>query len=216
MSRLSAFVPNAFKSIGTLNKGWGVCGFTSVCYAIYATRPGYRAKIVNATQHYTLLASIKTFLVEMQARGEYTLLNEIETFNRTFPGRQKFTIQEYIQTINEAAAADQRGADIERDSKFGLGMPPKGVAKYLEHVWRYKTQIFGEDTYCPDPGGDAIVGVKSLGSTDLTLYNGLCHWMYRYQGKIYSWGDKFSSIKSAGKKVNRNYELCCVIRIQTS
>jgi hypothetical protein len=31
------------------------------------------------------------------------------------------------------------------------------------------------------------------------MYKGLCHWMYRSNRKIYSWGSVFNSVSAANK-----------------
>jgi hypothetical protein len=204
MSRFSSFEAETFTSLGTTNIGWGVCGFTSVCYAVYATHPGYRGKIINAREHYTMLASIKTFLSTLKARGEFQLLREIEEFNKTF-GVKNFSIQNYINRINNA----EENVDFFRDKRFGIAMPPDAVAKYLE-TWGYEAKVLGVNAYSQDPGGNAIIGVKKVPrpwNSKLTMYNRLCHWMYRYNGKIYSWGEDFNTVKDA----DPSFEVCWVI-----
>src|SRR5262245_43413780 len=196
-----------FAYLGKGNSGWGVCGFTSVVYALYTKRPGDRAMLINATRHYTVLASIKNFLSELRAGGEVELLREIEEFNKTFHG-EDFTIESYVNLINESDIT----ADFSKDNRYGLAMTPKGVARYLEY-WGFEAKIRKVKTFSPDLGGNAIIGVKKPLSMNpnLTRYDRLCHWMYRHNGKIYSWGREFASVKAA----NRDYSVNWVIEIRT-
>jgi hypothetical protein len=201
-----------FRSLGTVNRAWGVCGFTSACYALYATRQRYRRRLINRTDYFSMLATIKAFLRELQASGETQLLREIEEFNGDFPESEGFTIQGYLDRIDVAASLTGEGAtvDIKDDAQFGLAMPPEGVAKYLQ-TWGFETTVINVPTDSVDPGGDAIIGVNRQDETrPLTRYDRLCHWMYRYDGKIYSWGEKFNSVKAA----RSTYEVCWVIQMR--
>jgi hypothetical protein len=85
-------------------------------------------------------------------------------------------------------------------------MPPHSVCDYLKRMWDYNSKV----TKVPpgrDPGGDAIIGmcVKSgtrdpSGKKVKTGYNRLVHYMYRRNGKIWSWGeDSYSSIEKAAE-----------------
>src|SRR5262249_53201490 len=175
-----------FTDLGRVNRGWGVCGFTSSVYAMYATRPGERALLINATRHFKVLATIKSFLTLLRAGGETELLREIELFNRYF-GDPHFTLEEYVQHhINEAEITE----GFARSDKYRLAMTPNGVARFLEtQGFRAKVRRM-KDSILPDLGGDAIIGVKEVKGVDPNkpMYDGLCHWMYRHGGKIYSWG----------------------------
>jgi hypothetical protein len=183
--------------------------------------PAKRGKIINATDHFAILADIKNFLVEMQRKGERGLLSEIEKYNRTFHERKSFTVENYVRLINEtygdAVANHRTGMDYAKDARFGLGMPPNAVAKYLEVVWGLDTTVFFPTDRFPDPGGDAIIGVRKPADDRLKLYRGLCHWMYRFDGKIYSWGQQFNTVFEAGMLGRGGvvYEVVCLIYMRS-
>ena len=80
-----------------------------------------------------------------------------------------------------------------------IGMPPRAVVDYLERMWGRKATLSLFDT-----GGDGIVGVKR---DTRPMYNGLCHYMYRKNNKIHSWGQTFPSVTAA----NPAYSVICTI-----
>jgi hypothetical protein len=47
------------------------------------------------------------------------------------------------------------------------------------------------------------------------MYDGLCHYLYRHGGKIYSWGQEFNSVEAAGRHVNKNFKVNWVIEVHT-
>jgi hypothetical protein len=194
-SRFRGAERTTFTQLGVVNNDWGVCSFTSACYALYAKRPGQRGIIINATRRFTVLASIKIFLNELQASGENELLGEIVEFTRSFGGIfADFTIGDYINRVNDSEGM----ANIENDKSFGIGMPPNAVVRYLE-TWGLEAKVRRVKTFSPDLGGNAIIGVRKPPSVNpnLTLYDGLCHRMYRHNGKIYSWGREHNTVKAA-------------------
>jgi hypothetical protein len=203
------------KSMGVTNGGWGVCGFTSALYAMYSQNPGARPMLINAPRPFTVLASIKTYLAMLYADSNTALLTEIEDFTRSFgivdgTDFTKFTPRSYILYINESGstyinATDEMDNAIFKDGKFGIGMPPDGVADYLKRVWGY-----GSTVQMADCVGDAIVGVKDTTADNTSkLYGGLCHWVYRRGTQIFSWGDSFVDLKDA----NPTFQVCCTVKI---
>jgi hypothetical protein len=147
---------DTFTNLGRVNSGWGVCGITSVVYAMYAKRPAERATLINATQHYNVLAAIKNFLTLLQARGENELLGDIVNFTRSFGGNfAGFTIGDYINRVNESEGR----ANIENDRRFGIGMPPNAVVRYLE-TWGLEARARRVKNCFSDLGGNAIIGVR--------------------------------------------------------
>lgn len=206
------------QTMGKLNAGWGICGITSTFYAMYQTNPGKHSVLINAPRPYTVLAEIKTFLATLRAEGKTDMVRDIEAFTRTFgvvngTDFSKFTVAGYIQYVNNSlsqyvnnvtSAVDDA---IMRDNKFGIALPPEVVAHYARRVWGYTATAA-----MSDQGGDAIVGVKngSRWFNGSRLYNGLIHYVYRKNGKIYSWGkEPFDTLKGA----NANYELCCTVKL---
>jgi hypothetical protein len=221
MSRFNAYDPmnnfqfKKFQRLGRVNNRWGVCGFTSACYALYARRQGTRDKLINATMYFSMLSTIKTFLRELQASGEFQLLRAIEEFNLDFANAdfgEEFTIDRYLEKIDAAALARQGGdISIGNDNTFQLAMPPQAVVKYLQS-WGLEAKVINVGIFSRDPGGNAIIGVKTPRATNpnLTKYNRLCHWMYRHNGRIYSWGQEFNSVKAA----DPDFEVCWVIQMR--
>ncbi|MEM9100712.1 MAG: hypothetical protein AAGB12_00205 [Pseudomonadota bacterium] len=184
--------------MGVTNQGWGVCGFTSTFYALY-NRPDRPAQIINANQAFRVLAEIKTFLKMLQADGEIQKLNDIEAFTQSFGNRgegqnyAQWTIESYITKINGSVNKSEQ--EIVNDAMFGIAIPPHVLQDYLKRAW----DIDSTATWITGTGfaGEGIIGVKSTDEEDMTLYNGLCHYMYQSNNKIYSWGRQFSSIQEA-------------------
>jgi len=191
------------EQVGIANSYWGVCGFTSTFQSLYELNRGKKALINGAGIPTKVLAEIKTYLVTLKAEGKLRLLQEIETFTRAFPPTQRgtdfsnFRIDEYIKYINKAVGKSDKA--IMDDELHSIGMPPHALVDYLDRMWGIKATLSPFET-----GGDGIVGVKRDARP---MYGGLCHYMYRSNGKIYSWGQTFTSIKAA----NEDYTVICVI-----
>ena len=193
----------ALDQVGAANSYWGVCGFTSTFQSLYELNRGKKALINGAGIPTKVLAEIKTYLVTLKAEGDLKLLQEIETFTRAFPKTQKgtdfstFTIDGYIDLINKAVGKSDSA--IMKDELHSIGMPPHAVVDYLKRMWGVTATLTLYET-----GGDGIVGVKR---DSRPMYGGLCHYMYRSAGRIYSWGQNFASIK----KANEDYTVICVV-----
>ncbi len=190
--------------LGTVNQGWGVCGFTSTFYSMYAVNPGKRAMLLGAYIPTKVLAEIKTYLMMLKADANLALLGGIETFTRSFgPDFASFSIDTYIEHVN--GAVSRSDAEIVADRKYGIAMPPEAVGDYVRRIWDHKADV---QAATGDSGADGIVGVRKEGG-GATLHGGLVHWMYRHNGTVYSWGRSFPSIAHA----NKDYRLCWLIRI---
>ncbi|HEV3081377.1 MAG TPA: hypothetical protein VGY66_16475 [Gemmataceae bacterium] len=66
--------------------------------------------------------------------------------------------------------------------------------------------------------GDGVVGVTKgwFGSGErkslLPLpYYGLCHYLYRSNGAVYSWGIKFNTVAEAAQSQGTTYRVCYVV-----
>jgi len=83
------------------------------------------------------------------------------------------------------------------------------VADYLKRIWEYDSEV---QTIAGGAGGvaDGIIGVADGGG--MKFYDGLCHYMYRHGGKIYSWGREFTSVAEADAK----YQVVRLIKIKTA
>jgi hypothetical protein len=179
--------------VGITNQGWGVCGFTSTLYSMYELNPGKRGLIIKRSRiGGTVLAEIKTYLMMLKTENS-PLLQDIEEFTRTF-NRPDWTIDNYINNINEALTGNREEQDVLMDESFGIGMPPKAVVDYVTRVWGYRAELWRG----LDPGSDGIIGVRNV-TKNSVMYKGLCHWMYRSNRKIYSWGSVFNSVSAANK-----------------
>jgi hypothetical protein len=177
---------------------------------MYELNRGKRALVIGAGIATKVLAEVKTYLMLLKADGNISLLNEIETFTRSFGKVGKadfsnFTIDAYIALVNKAVSRTE--GDIKGDANYSIAMPPNAVVDYLRRVWDYEASL--EVVSGGDGGGvDGIIGVsKGL----MPLYGGLCHWMYRFNGRIYSWGSTFSSVHAA----DNAYRVCRIIKIKS-
>lgn len=212
---------SVMKTLGQLNRGWGICGFTSTFYAMYQANPATRGWLVNATQVYSVLYEICDYLKMLQAANS-PLVKDIETFTRSFGSPyDTFDVNDYISKVESSSEATRqvlafgdnsdrkdRHRELRDDELFGIAMPPQVVADYIERVWKWKAAI--TEFKASDLIGDAIVGVRNVTSTSLTMYHGLCHYLYRGGGKYYSWGSSFPSLAAA----NANYDICYAITIR--
>jgi hypothetical protein len=181
------------KDMGLTNAGWGVCGFTSTFYAMWQQNPTSRGALMNAPRPFTVLAEIKQYLKILQAAAEVAKLQSITDFTRSFgKPHNSFTVEKYIERINKAVAKTDQ--EVTGDELFGIAMPPQCVADYARRIWGFKAALAMGDT----GGSEAILGVKSSKYPKMTEYNGLCHYLYRANNHIYSWGhDPYASVTAA-------------------
>ena len=203
-----SYSESKMRSIGRRNEGWGICGFTSSLYAMYEMNPTARPNIINAPRPFSILAEIKTYLDMLYAENHTDLLDEIERLTRSFGVVNgfdfgTFTPRSYILYINNSVSkyinqnTEQTIKAITEDPKFSIALPPQAVADYLQRVWGFTSKVSKMD-----PGGDAIIGVRNKTvDNSRKPYDGLCHYLYRKGGAIYSWGSSFSSVAGA----NPNY-----------
>lgn len=212
---------SVMKSMGVLNAGWGICGFTSTFYAMYDKRPGTQGWLVNATQVFSVLYEITDYLKALQGTNS-PLLKAITEFTRSFgPPYDKFTVQGYIEMVDlssettrqvlsfgDDTLTKQFEGELKTDELFGIAMPPLAVADYIERQWKGKATI--TESKISSVGGDAIVGVRDKTDTKKTLYHGLCHYLYRSGGKFYSWGNEYAALADA----DPNFEICYTIDIK--
>lgn len=203
-------------SMGFANKKWGVCGFTSSLYALYPHSTAIeKGKLsVQARVKTRVLAEIKTYLNMLMANGEAQHITDINAFCQSFKGYEGFTVADYVRRISDITSLKQ-GTDI---GDFSIGMPPQTIEHYLRTVCGFRSAIYVRDPLggLPVTGStrnELIIGVNdSTGA--MTMYGGLCHYMYQLNGKIYSWGKKFSSVAEAGKVGgDENWQVCVEIEI---
>lgn len=179
-------------SLGVMNAGWGICGFTSTFYAMHHRSPGTRPWLINATQAYSVLYEIRDYLVSIQGTQ---LETDIRVFTRSFgPPHDTFTFDNYIRLIDTASATLKESEDIVDDERFGIGMPPHCVADYVTRAWKWKATV--QDLSTPATITDAIVGVTMDWNAGKP-YHGLCHYLYRGKHKYYSWGNEYVSLAKA-------------------
>jgi hypothetical protein len=197
------FTTTQHLSLGDTNKPWGVCGFTSTFYAMSRMNQFKYTKWIDWTHAYSVLYEIRDYLVALQAVTS-PLLQDITDFTRCFGGvHAKFTIDEYIKNIDNASATEKSAAEILKDEKFGMGLPPKVVADYITRQWKMTatiTEISGSLA-----SGDAIVGVANGSRT--TPYHGLVHYLYRGGNKFYSWGAEFDTLVQANASFSIVYAI---------
>lgn len=176
------------------NGDWGVCGFTSSFYAMHQRSPNNHPQLSGAGTATRVLAEIKTYLMMLRVEGEYALLGEIERFTCSFGGRfSTFNIGGYIARINRAV--NRTDDEIKDDELYGIAMPPRAVADYLQRIWGVNAQVNRINGGGGGVGG-GIIGVSS-NDPSMPLYDHLEHYMYRKNGIIYSWGQQFNSVQAA-------------------
>lgn len=211
----------AMLSMGNLNRGWGICGFTSTFYAMYKANPAARGALINASDVFSVLYEITDYLKLLQSAGS-PLVGEIERFTRSFgPPYDTFTVPGYIASVDKAsttmsrlisldsvAVANVEASAMSHNALFGIAMPPQAVADYIQRVWKWRATIieYGAES----SSDDAVVGVRDVKDTTLKLYHGLCHYLYRSNNVYYSWGNRYGSLTAA----NRNYKICYAITLR--
>jgi hypothetical protein len=203
-------------SLGITNAGWGICGFTSSLYAMYHINPAARRFLIAAPQPWSVLYEIEEYLERLIQTGANEVLSKIEDFTRSFGGKfATYTAQKYIQNIRESwdkytqDNSPQAAEKVMSDSSFGLALPPDCAADYLRRMWGYdaKWEFTGGSTK------DGLIGVKDVNDKKMVLYDGLRHYIYQKNQKLYSWGESFSDLADVNKKKGRNYSVCCMITI---
>lgn len=189
------------KKLTNLNKGWGICGFVTALAMLHKDNPGITAagggSFVNAANSRTrMLAEIKTFLVTLKAEGPAQMLIDIQEFTRSFGGQfLGFTPDDYIARVDKHVG----DGDVQRgDDQWGIGLPPDALVHYLKTITGLPSARLLNNA-APNPGR-YIVGVRNV-TKMRALYDGLCHYMYVCNGRVYSWGESFPSVTAA----NPNY-----------
>ncbi|HYZ31779.1 MAG TPA: hypothetical protein VE684_05790 [Crenalkalicoccus sp.] len=209
------------KSLGQLNEGWGICGFTSTFYAMYQANPGSRGWLVNATQVYSVLYEISDYLKALQA-AQSPMLQDITAFTRSFGDPyDTFTVEDYIQRIDTLSENTRQYLAFGNDALtrahetglkdyplFGIAMPPQAVADYIERMWKWRATV--AEFNAAGFSGDAIVGVRNVKNTTMKMYHGLCHYLFRGGSTYYSWGRTFASLTDA----NADYAICYAITVR--
>jgi hypothetical protein len=211
-------------NMGTLNAGWGICGFTSSLYALYTHNPLRQAKLSSGgNQPRRMLGELKTYLKVLESLGEYTLLNDIEVFTRSFGGvHSDFTVTKYVQRINDTADTHfsfsmfgfsiinttfEKGEADTKNPLFGIGLPPHVVVDYLKRVCGFANAHEADLAYTAN---EMILGVYDKKGT-MQMYGGLAHYLYYLNNRIYSWGQTFNDVADAMR--GKNWDVCCKIAL---
>jgi len=197
--------------MGQANAHWGVCGFTSSFYAMHELNQSKRPQLIGAGTASRVLAEIKTYLMILKAEGNTVVLDDIAKFTRSFGGDfGDFTIDKYITLVNSAVSRTDE--EIKDDANYGIAMPPDAVADYLRRIWEFDSKV---QTVSGGDGGskDGILGVTE---GKMPLYSGLCHYLYRLRGTIYSWGGTYTSVADAanGGAGGAKWRVCYFIDVQ--
>jgi hypothetical protein len=206
---------SSLEKVGEANKYWAVCGFTTTLQALYELNPGQKALIVGRGTPTAVLAQIKKYLLEIQVHRK-DLCNEIEEFTKGFANYNNFSIIAYLDHLRMSAG--MKDEDL-KAGKYGIALPPHAVVDYLRRMWGAKPKLSFFDT-----GKNGVVGVSEFRSTGYRAptsaswkpYNGLIHYVYRSNGKIYSYGKKYNSLGEAsvdGTGAPDNFVVQCVIEL---
>jgi len=177
--------------MGLMNAPWGICGFTSSLYALHNHSPATKHEALekggeSATR---MLAEIKTYLRMLQAAGKQGILDSIEAFTQSFGGFGIWTIATYIERINSVVTHGATTAD----PNFGIGMPPAAVVDYMKRVCDFpNAREIPVKTVVPEM--ILGMGTDALG---MSLYDGLGHYLYSLNNRIYSWGNQFADPHTA-------------------
>ena len=181
--------------MGNLNKGWGICGFTSSLYALYSnTAQQQQGTLSGSAQVSTrMLAEIKTYLRMLQADNETGLLDDIEGFTRSFKNFGHFDIGRYIETINNSVSLPN-GPDVKDVATYSIAMPPHAVVDYLKRGCGFNNARMLDGS---SSASEMILGVTSVKNPQANKYNNLAHYLYQNKQLIYSWGQQFASVTQA-------------------
>lgn len=200
------------ESMGHLNGKWGICGFTSALYALYAhsnvLKHGKLSEL--GIRDSLMLAEISSYFEELFARGSPKLIAEIGTFCRSFQGYEGFSVVDYMKQA-KAAAETARGP-VKTD--FSIGLPPQAVVDYLKRRCNLRNARVVHAPGGPqemalfvDPSKELIIGVVD---PNMTMYGGLCHWVYQdSNAKVHSWGNVYNDFTCDGEFS----EYCVIISV---
>jgi hypothetical protein len=194
-------------TMGVTNNEWGVCGFTSCFYALHRDRPGERGRLIGFGEYKNVLAEISKYLTDLKSRDQ-ALVGDINAFCQTFEGYATWTVDDYINRANDAIHRNLSEDELKEDSRYSIGMPPHAVVDYLKHVWKQPAEVVKIYSGL-DSGADGIVGVRNV-KDPMPLYDGLCHWVYRRNNVVMSWGRSFGWLTHADAK----YEPVRLIRLK--
>lgn len=170
--------------MGQENICQGICGFTSMMYALYDQCPPLQTRLSNALYSDAptrLSAEIKKFLRIMEANGNKDVLNSIEVFTKTFGKKySSWSVDSYITTINDSVNPDGSVEKID----YSIAMPKEALMAYITEMWNGSPSLISGVPACTR---GLIIG---LGDS-----SGLKHYEYKgLDGMIYSWGRRFNSV----------------------
>lgn len=192
-------------TFGAVNIDQGICGFTSVIYAVYANCPHLHGSLDNASGHERtrLMAEIKTFLVLLRAMGKQPMLDEIQALTRSFSGYGTWTIDSFIKQINDSAQPITTPAP---NVDFSIAMPPKPLMEYMRVCWDLNPV---QETALHEGGGNVILGL-TCEDAPVNAFGNLAHYVYKTpDGWIQSWGQEFEKIAD----LNGNFSIVSRIRV---
>ncbi|MEM6913183.1 MAG: hypothetical protein AAF511_04320 [Pseudomonadota bacterium] len=191
--------------MGNVNSDVGICGFASALMAIHdadgLANDLQGAAFQTATLPKRLCKEIQQFLQGLVGAGETNLIQSIEAFTRSFgDDYATFSVAQYLNFDFDSISMDNWRAVR---SRFDVALPPQVLLRYLQNRWGLPAARMigvGEDT------DKYIVGVREK-SKQREEYNGLVHWMYVSNGRVFSWGDQFDSITEADADFEEVYRI---------
>lgn len=200
---------HAANTISSMNQRHGICGFAASIYMASQLDPGRMPTVTAGNLAHRTLVEIAYFLQVLE-RQDRNLFSEIEKFTRTFGKKhKKFDIKKFMWECNKSVEVSQY--HIMHTLKYDIAMPPEAVAAYLRHAWGINTRVQRLEN-SNGGEGDGIFGLCSKGGIVSTLqrvvlgtnnYGNLQHWVYRYRGVVYSWGNAYGDLRS----VNPNWKV---------
>ena len=176
-----------YLEISDLNRGWGICGFTSAIGALHQNGllgDSIKQAISKDQLNTRILAEIKSYFVLLQSQKHQVLIDEIEAFTKTFKGYKDFSLQSYINGVNGIAI----NAPKRRDKQFSVAMPPSAVTDYLRQMGGMKlVQLIDNPN---TKFNNVILGFGDKTANNRARWKGLGHWVYMNNNILYNWGEK--------------------------
>lgn len=191
--------------MGNVNARVGICGFVSALMAIHdadgLANDMQGAVFQTATLPKRLCKEIQQFLQGLVGAGDRNLVHAIEDFTRSCGDQYaSFSVTEYLNFDFDNISMENW--QVVRD-RFDIAMPPQAILRYLQNRWGLPAARMigvGEDTE------KYIVGVRDT-SEERERYNGLVHWMYVSNGRVFSWGEEYGSITEADADFEEVYRI---------
>ena len=193
--------------IGGMNNKNGMCGFAASVYMAAAKDPSRMPTAAQGSLIIRTIVEIGYFLQDLKSRNR-KLFDEIQAFTRTCGEIYKnFDLDDFILLCNRAPNFTESNV-----MSFDVGMTPDAVAAYLEYAWDIEATT-ERVLYSSNTSRNCILGLceKSKSAKYGQMYGGLAHWVYRHNGRIYSYGRSYDSIAAFNQAEGTRYYIGWVV-----